>query len=1198
MSAIRLILASLVYHRRVHVAVALGAAAATAVLTGALLVGDSMRGSLRDLTLERLGRIEYALVTDRFFQATLADRWAGEAERAGLPLEAVPVILVRASLEKADSDPPARANQVSLIGLKKGSDLFSAGPKADQSVLARTPRKTDLTPFPEPRQIVLNEPLAEQLGAKAGDSVIVRLHQPGTIPAENPMGRRAETILSQRVVVSQVIPARGLGRFSLQPNQQLPRNAYVPLEWLQERLGKPGRANALLATKKGSDLFSTKPDADRSVLAIPSRKIDLTPFPLSPSLADYGIHLDRPDQGYWRITTDRLIFEPAVEQAVERALRTKKGSDLFSAKARSDRRPASWKIDLTPFPAVQPVLTYLANTIACRDREIPYSLIAAIDFADRPPLGPMLSAEGEPLAPLADGQIALNAWAADDLGAKVGDTIRVSFFEPESTHGQVRQKTEAMELAAIVRLSGAAADPALTPDVPGVTDRLTLAGWAPPFPFDARRVRKKDEDYWEARRGTPKAFVSLATGRRLWGSRFGQTTCLRIAPAEGQSIEQLREQLRPDPAALGFVVQPVRSQGLAASTGTTPFEFLFLGFSMFLIASAVMLVAILFRLGVDRRANEIGILLAAGFRRRHVVLLLAGEGLVVIAAGSLLGLGAGVGYAALMLAGLESWWLAAVSTPFLSLHVTARSLLIGYFSGVIVALGAIVASARRAARTPPRQLLAGRTTEQVPALAGRSRRAAVLAWGMLAAAVVVGLAAGALGQEARAGAFFGAGALVLAAALAWIRTRLAAGATGPAVALGGGNLLRLAVRSAARNPGRSTLTIGLVAAASFVIAAVSAFRVDVRGELLRRDGGSGGFALMAQSDQPIYHDLNTPEGRRELAFSDEDARRLAGSQVFPLRVRPGDDASCLNLYQPQQPRILGVPNAVIDRGGFAWAGFLRVAGADPRLPPDARDAASNPWRLLELRLGTDEDGLERVPVILEKNTANYSLHLWKGVGQTYDVPDGRGGTVRLQIVGLLSGSIFQGDLLVSESALLERFAHEGGYREFLVETPPDRADDVQAALERTLSDFGLAVETTAKRLAAFQAVQNTYLSTFQSLGGLGLLLGTFGLAAVQLRSVLERRSELALLRAVGFRRRVLAGLVLMENALLLIAGLACGVLAALVAVVPHLVTGGATIPWAWLGGMLAMVLVAGLLAGLWAVRAALATPLLAALRGE
>jgi ABC-type lipoprotein release transport system permease subunit len=951
----------------------------------------------------------------------------------------------------------------------------------------------------------------------------------------------------------------------------------------------------VLATK-GSDLFSAKTDP--------------TPF-LQPTLADFGIHLDRPEQGYWRVTTDRLIFEPGVERAIEQALCDALGTrDEAGASGPKMAHADSPQTPAPPRP-VQPALTYLANAIACRNREIPYSLVAALDFADKPPLGPMLSAEGKPLAPLADGQIALNTWAAEELGAKVGDTIRVSFFEPESTHGQVRQKTEELMLAAIVQLSGAAADPALTPDVPGVTDRLTLADWNPPFPFDARKVRKKDEDYWHARRGTPKAFVSLATGRRLWASRFGQTTCLRIAPAQGQSIEQLRDRLRPDPAALGFVVQPVRRQGLAASQGTTPFEVLFLFFSMFLIASAVMLVAILFRLGVDRRANEIGILLAAGFRRRHVVLLLAGEGLVVTAAGSLLGLGAGVGYAALMLAGLESWWLAAVSTPFLSLHFTRQSLLIGYFSGVIVALGAIVASARRAARAPPRQLLAGRTTGTVPifastkmglsplrGLAGRSPLAAIVAWATLAGAIALGLAAGALGQEARAGAFFGAGALVLAAALAWVWTRLAAGATGPAVAPGGGNLLRLAVRSAARNPGRSTLTIGLVAAASFLIAAVSAFRVDPRGGLLGPESGNGGFALVAQSDQPIYHDLNTPEGRRELAFSEEDSRRLTDSHVFSLRVRPGDDASCLNLYQPQQPRILGVPKALRDRGGFAWASFLRVTEADPRLPPDARDAASNPWRLLELRLGTDEDGVPRVPVILEKNTANYSLHLWKGVGQTYDVADGRGGTVRLQIVGLLSGSIFQGDLLVSESALLECFPREGGYREFLVETPPDQAADVQRALERALSDFGLAVETTAERLAAFQAVQNTYLSTFQSLGGLGLLLGTFGLAAVQLRSVLERRSELALLRAVGFRRRMLAGLVLLENALVLMAGLACGVLAALVAIVPHLVTGGATIPWGWLGAMLAMVLAAGLLAGLGAVRAALATPLMAALRGE
>jgi hypothetical protein len=93
MSTLRLILVSLWYHRRIHVAVALGVAAGTAVLTGALVVGDSMRGSLRRLTLERLGRIELALVTDRFFRAELADQWAGRLEAEGLSMEPVPAIL-------------------------------------------------------------------------------------------------------------------------------------------------------------------------------------------------------------------------------------------------------------------------------------------------------------------------------------------------------------------------------------------------------------------------------------------------------------------------------------------------------------------------------------------------------------------------------------------------------------------------------------------------------------------------------------------------------------------------------------------------------------------------------------------------------------------------------------------------------------------------------------------------------------------------------------------------------------------------------------------------------------------------------------------------------------------------------------------------------------------------------------------------
>src|SRR5215218_11033603 len=72
MDAWRFILASLRHYRRIHVAVGLGVAVATAVLTGALLVGDSVRGSLRDLTLQRLGRIDSVVVSPHFFREKLA----------------------------------------------------------------------------------------------------------------------------------------------------------------------------------------------------------------------------------------------------------------------------------------------------------------------------------------------------------------------------------------------------------------------------------------------------------------------------------------------------------------------------------------------------------------------------------------------------------------------------------------------------------------------------------------------------------------------------------------------------------------------------------------------------------------------------------------------------------------------------------------------------------------------------------------------------------------------------------------------------------------------------------------------------------------------------------------------------------------------------------------------------------------------
>lgn len=1163
MSSVRLILASLIHHWRINLAVACGVAAGTAVLTGALLVGDSMRGSLRDLTLDRLGRIDHALVTGQFFRPELADELAADPQFQEHFAEAVPVILLEASIkwQPDGSSEPVRLNGVNLIACDER--FWGLGPGGPEK------------PLESRKLIVLNRPLAERLGMEVGPAgtgvpekpTRVMLHLPnlGTVPSGTLLGQKTETVRGHDLTVSEVIPAEGLGRFSLRPNQQLPLNAYVSLElgkWLfrreVERRGE--RVNAILVAGR-DDRSETETGSEQVLENL-----------IQPKLVDYGIEVEQTPRGYFNVTTERMLLAPVADEL------------MFEALVEDD---------------VEPALTYLANTISLGDREIPYSTITAVDFTDQEPLGPFLTPEGKPIGLLEEGQIVLNDWAAEDLAARPGDTIRVTYFKPESPHAAMREATEAFELAATCALSGAADDEDFSPAVPGVTDKDSIADWDAPFePFDPDRIRSpdrpgpgNDEDYWDKHGTTPKAFVSLAAGRRLWESRFGRTTSLRVPPAEGRSVEgierKLEEKLAPHAAALGFVFQPVKRQGLEASVGATSFSQLFLGFSFFIIAAAVMLVALLFRLGIDGRANQVGILLAVGFRRRRVARLLAAEGLLIAAVGSAFGIAMGMGYAGLMLVGLTSWWLPAIGTPFLRFHAAPGSVLVGYSCGVLAALAAIVWAVWRTRGTAARQLLAGRIGKE-GGWGGRARFARLLAWIMLVGAVGLGLLAAAAGEAMQAGAFFGAGAMVLVASLALTWARLRTGAVGSAVAVGRGNLARMAVRNLARNPGRSTLTIGLVASASFLIVSVSAFHLDPRDQTPLRESGNGGFALVAESDQPIYHDLNTKRGREELGFSSEQSRLFEGATVYSLSVKPGDDASCLNLYKPHQPRLLGVPGELIQRGGFV---FKRWVGISQKME------AVNPWLVLDRDLGRDADGVPLVPVVLDAATATYALHLSKG-DPTLDIRTDRGETVRLRVVGVLPGSIFQGDLLVPEKALLRHFPETSGYRFFLVEAESETTEDLRRALDKTLGDYGLRTETTGERLARFLIVQNTYLGTFQSLGGLGLLLGTFGLAAVQLRNVLERRGELALMRATGFGRRALAWLVMIENGLLLAAGLACGVLAALVAVLPHLVAGGAAVPWGSLTGTLLLVPAVGLIASLGAVRAVLAAPLLAALRGE
>ena len=1109
---------SLAYHRGIHFVVALGVAVGTAVLAGALLVGDSVRGSLRDLTLDRLGAIDHVLLTDRYFRAALADDLANVEGFDASFDRAAPAILMRGTVEAAGTR--ARASNVNVHGVdSRFWTFFPGGPRQIGA-----------------REILLNQSLAREIGVGAGDAVLLRFQADTLIPSESVMGRKTENVRTLRLTVAEVLEDRGPGRFGLSASQQLPFNVFLPLEELQRALEQGVRANSLLVSGSPSGADAEQLGSLlREALTLDDLNLELQPVP---------------DNNGIELRTSRVVLDTATTEAAARAA-TAAGL------------------------AQTPVLTYLANSIEANGRTIPYSTVTALGNSPAAFTSPLVFVGGEPVPRLSGNEILLNEWAARDLGASNGDTIDLTYFVV-GTQGALETSRRQFTLRGVVRLSGLALDRDLAPVFQGMSDADRMGDWDPPFPVDLNLIRPADEEYWERYRTAPKAFVAMETATGIWTSRFGQMTSVRVVPNPEQMLDQaaasfaasLRQELQP--SDYGLLFQPVKEQGLAASSGATDFSGLFIGFSLFLIVSAAMLVALLFRLGVEQRSKEIGVLLSTGQPVLAVRRLLLQEGALVSVAGCLMGLPGAVVYAAVMVHGLRTWWSAAVGGSFLELHVTSPSLLGGAAGALVMMVLSIWMSVRKLERTSLRSMLAGsleddRSMKGAERAAGRPRAvglaSALLAVVLLGLSIaeVVPLVAG----------FFGVGALLLTAAVAFLRAWLANPARGR---IGGHGLLplaRLGARNGARYPTRSVLSAGLVASATFVIVTVAANRHDVSTQEPAFRSGDGGFRLIAESDLPLFDDQLRLEDAPEL---------LDAATIVPFRRKAGEDASCLNLYQPSSPTLLGAPQDMIERGGFAFQAMLA----------ETPEEAENPWLLLSKPRA---DGA--IPVFGDANSVQWILH--SGLGEEISVTGEQGESRRLVIVGLLARSIFQSQLIMAEAGFLDLFPGHGGYNLFLVET--DSAE-TGLQLEETFADRGFDATRTAERLASYLAVENTYLSTFQALGGLGLLLGTLGLAVVMVRNVMERRSELALLQALGFNSFSVSWLVLAENAFVLVFGIGMGAIAALLSVAPHLLSGSAEPPWGSLSLTLLAVLLVGLTAGGMAVVTSLRGSVTGALRGE
>ncbi len=996
--------------------------------------------------------------------------------------------------------------------------------------------------------MVVSPALASEVGAKEGDVLLTRLQKPSEVPIESLFGRKEDVGRTVRLTLAGVLPRDRLGEFSVKPQQADVRAVFAPLRRLQRDLAVPGQVNTILVA--GGERTDAKL---RSAL----------------QLEDLGVRV-RP-----------VLYGYAV--AIESA------NGIIAEALETASRAAVGKLGLQPIP----VFTYLANSIRKGDRQIPYSLVTAMDLAQVPevdgaagqPVSPP-AAPSAPTAPSADA-IVLNGWAARELGAVPGDRIDIDYYLWDATAGLVT-RTASFTLSRVVPLVGRAADRELAPDYPGISSARSLADWDPPFPIDLSRIRPEDERYWDEYKTTPKAFIPYERGRDLWRSRYGALTSIRIPFRGGPQAEELAVRIRGElrttlsPSAMGVALYPVRAAALEAAQGATDFGQYFTYFSFFLMVSALMLAVLFFKLGVEQRLRQIGVLRAAGYSMSVVRRLLLGEAIILAVVGAALGIAGAVLYGKLIIYALGTWWVGAVGTTRLELHLRPLSLVLGAVAGVVAATLCVLVSLRAVARLSPRALLTAQSLDasRAPNAQG-ARRNRLLAGFCLVAGVGL-LALGFARPAAQAGAFFGAGAALLIGALNWLSAWLRARDTRSITGRGAWAVARLGFRSAASRPARSVLSAALIASAAFIIVSVDAFRRE-GGELTADPkSGTGGYVLFAESELPLLHNPNEPSGREALMMQ---APELAALRYTRFRVRPGEDASCLNLYRPTNPTIIAPEAGFIDSNRFTFASSLAESDAE----------RANPWLLLRREF---DDGA--VPVVADATSMQYVLHV--GVGDTFSIDTGGERPLVLRFVGALRDSVLQGELVVSEDVFVKQFPQQQGYRLFLADAPSVRsleeARTLAGVVERELQPLGVDATVTSERLAAFHQVENTYLSTFQALGGLGLLLGTVGLATVMFRNVLERRRELGLLRAVGYDTSRMTLMIVAEAAFLLGVGMVAGTASAAIAIAPAWLGRGGALPGAGLMLLLAAVVAAGVLSSAIATRAALGGRILEALRAE
>jgi putative ABC transport system permease protein len=935
-------------------------------------------------------------------------------------------------------------------------------------------------------EVAINKNLAKMIRINNGDEIIIRFKQISDIPADAPFSTSQSYGGSIVMKVGQILDEQHNGDFSLGINQIVPSNIFINLSDLENTSEKITRVNRVLVknvNKKKLAFFHAilKRTTDISDLGLIIRKTGIT--------------------GGQEIISNRIFIDQSTVEEIKKCL-----------------------------PATAPVITYLANSFTAGSKVTPYSFVSA------------LSAELQQGLTGENG-IIINQWLANDLNATLGDTIRMTWYAPDSINHLI-EKSDRFIIKRIVQIDSIWGDRTLMPEFPGISNSETCSGWDAGVPVKMNKIRKKDEDYWKKFKGTPKAFIPYETGKLLWGNNFGPATALRFS--ENLSQKEIEEKLGSvlDPEQSGFTISDLREEALKAVSKSVDFGTLFISLGFFIILSSILLLSLSISAYFDVKKDNITTLYTLGFTNRQILKLLILETGFISIVGSILGSLFGLLFNSLIINALNSVWRGAVQTDTLSASTGIVPIFSGFLSTLIILVSLSWYKTDRFLKS-----LSKKRVGDLQFPSKQTNLLFLLSFAVISAASYFSsfLLKGFSTQFA-----FVAGSFLFLTLILFFRQYYLGGIIPSDLKiLHNYNFSRLNYRF---RPSYAIAPVIFIATGIFALFITSFNRVNYDMGENNKSGGTGGYLFWCETGVPVIQDLSATKAKREFGLEDDDFK---GMEIVQIARKEGDDASCLNLNHVASPPILGIDPAIfINRGSFSFSSAI------------SEFTGKNPWEMLgSAPLNNTIYG------VADQTILEWGLKI--KCGDTLVMKAESGQILKIIMAAGLRSSIFQGNILIGSANFKKFFPSVSGSSLFLVDGNPVLSERYKRILEERFVNYGISVDPATERLKSFYQVTNTYLSVFTILGAFGMIMGIFGLGFILSRNYHQRLKEFALLNATGFSIFRIRKYLLSDLFVILSAGIITGIISAIVATLPS-IRGNSDLPWKILLVMILSVLITGI----------------------